>query len=163
VVSSGLVRWEERRAEDYQAAAEALNVAGRRLRQQGLFLHYHNHDFEFQPVADDRTGFNLLLDGLDTEAVTLCVDTGWVWLAGTDPAEFLRQHSERVGMVHLRDWQEGRSVPLGGGEMDLGPIIAELPHLPPLRWVVVEQDPDSQYPAEDMRRSRAHLRDHFSF
>ena len=158
VISSGLVQWNERSADDYWAAADALNTAGRYLREHGLFLHYHNHDFEFEVVSEGRTGFDLLLNELDSEVVTLCVDTGWVWLAGHDPAEFLRQQRDKIGMVHLRDWQGGRSVALGSGEMDLGPIIAELPHLPHLRWVVVEQDPDSEDPARDMRDSRAFLR-----
>ena len=70
IISSGLMRWEERHVDDYRAAAEALNSAGRRLRRHGLFLHYHNHDFEFDRcelarcrgqyrvwiVADDENG-----------------------------------------------------------------------------------------------------------
>ena len=162
VVSSGLLEWEKRSAEDYRAAAEALNVAGRRLRERGLFLHYHNHDFEFEVVSEGRTGYDLLLDGLDPASVTLCVDTGWVWKAWQDPVELLRRCGDRVGMVHLRDWRAGRAVALGSGEMALGPVIEELPRLPNLRHIVVEQDPDSEDPMADMRASRAFLRERFS-
>ena len=162
VVSSGLLEWEQRGVNNYRAAAEALNTAGRRLREQGLFLHYHNHDFEFDIVSEGRTGYDLLLDGLAPASVMLCVDTGWVWKAGHDPVELLRRCRDQVGMVHLRDWRGGRAAPLGGGEMDLGPIIEELPRLLNLRHVVVEQDPDSEDPMADMRASRAFLRERFS-
>ena len=163
VVSSGLLEWDKRGADDYRAAAEALNASGRRLREQGLFLHYHNHDFEFDVVAEGRTGYDILLDGLDPDSLTLCVDTGWVWKAGYDPVELLRRCRDQVGIVHLRDWREGRAATLGSGEMDLGPIIEELPRLPGLRHVVVEQDPDSEDPMADMRASRAFLHDRFLF
>ena len=161
VVSSGLLEWDKRGADEYRAAAEALNTAGKLLREHGLFLHYHNHDFEFEVVSEGKTGCDLLLEGLAPEAVTLCVDTGWVWRAGIEPVEFLRQQRDKIGMVHLRDWRAGRSVALGQGEMDLAPIVQELAHLPNLRWTVVEQDPDSEDPARDMRDSRAFLRQRF--
>jgi sugar phosphate isomerase/epimerase len=158
VCNSGPLEWRARTADDYRRTAAFLNERGRRLREQGVHLHYHNHDFEFEKVdGGERTAMDLLLEELDPAAVTLCLDVGWVWRGGADPVRFLDEHAARVGYLHLRDFRGTESVALGRGGMDLAPVIARLPDLPALRWVVVEQDPTSPDPEEDMRVSRAYL------
>ena len=162
VICSGLRQWDVRDAAAYREAVGMLNEAGQRLRGHGVHLHYHNHDFEFDQVDGTLTGMDVLNDGLDPDAVALCVDTGWVWRAGLDAAEFLRSHRDRIGLVHLRDFTGAQSVPLGRGEFPLDSVIAVLPELPHLRWAIVEQDPDTDSPAADMTTSRACLRERYS-
>jgi sugar phosphate isomerase/epimerase len=159
VCASGLLRWEERSAADYEAAVPVLNALGARLRGLGLRLWYHNHEFELDQVVGERTGMDLLLAGLDPTAVGLCFDAGWAWLMGVDAPGFLRAHAERVGLIHLRDFRGRESVALGRGEMDLAAIVEVLPRLPRLRAVFVEQDPTTGDPLADMVASRAHLRE----
>ncbi len=158
ICCSGLIQWHERSADDYRAAIELLNAKGRVLRSQGIYLHYHNHDFEFERVDGDQTGMDLLLAGLDSGAVNLCLDTGWVWRAGLDPAAFLHSHREKIGVVHLRDFKGDDSVPLGAGDMDIKPILDALPPLPNLRRVIVEQDPTETNSMDCMTQSRGYLR-----
>jgi len=62
-----------------------------------------------------------------------------------------------VGFVHLRDFRDAESLPLGDGDIDLAGVVAELPNLPRLRWVIVEQDPGRPDPVDDLRRSRRFL------
>ena len=162
VICSGLRDWNVRTPAAYREAVTLLNDAGRRLRSVGLRLCYHNHDFEFEKVEEAQTGMDILCAGLDPEAVLLCVDTGWVWRAGQNPVQFLEDHAHQIGLVHLRDFAGTQSVPLGLGEVPLGLIVAMLPQLPDLRWVVVEQDPNSSAPGTDMSASRAFLRERFS-
>jgi len=159
--ASGPLDWRRRTADDFRDLIPFLNEKGNALRRRGIRLHYHNHDFEFERLDGEATGMDLLLDGLDPRAVTLCVDTGWVWRMGFDPAEFLHQHRDRVGFVHLRDFQGLQSVPLGQGDMDLQPVLDVLLTLPDLRGVVVEQDP-SPDPLGDMIQSRDYLRRTFA-
>lgn len=87
-------------------------AARRYLREHGVRLYYHNHDFEFDRVDGVLTGMDLLCVGLDPDAIELCVDAGWVWWAGVDPAESLRSQRERIGLVHLRDFAGPKSLPL---------------------------------------------------
>ncbi len=47
VCSSGPLQWNARTADDYRRTAAFLNAKGRRLREHGIRLHYHNHEFEF--------------------------------------------------------------------------------------------------------------------
>ncbi|MGF1447876.1 MAG: sugar phosphate isomerase/epimerase family protein [Opitutales bacterium] len=163
VCASGLLEWNERSAEDYRTSAEHLNAAGRTLREEGIFLHYHNHDFEFDTLVEGaHNGMELLLDAFDPDAVSLCLDLGWVWTTGVDTQAWLREHASWVRYVHLRDWQEqpdggNAACALGEGEMPQEGIFAALSLLPQLRHVVVEHDPidDADEAIRRMRSSRA--------
>jgi sugar phosphate isomerase/epimerase len=157
VCSSGLLSWHERSAVDYRQTAEFLEGAAKEFERAGVTVNYHNHDFEFEKVEGERTGMDLLLERVGT----LCVDVGWIWRMGIDPAEFLRANHDRVGFVHLRDFRGEESLPLGDGDIDLSAVVAELPNLPRLRWVIVEQDPGRPDPVDDLRRSRSVLRSRY--
>ena len=156
IVNSGVLRWGDLQAEDYRRAVPLLNEHGKRLRELGLRLSYHNHEFEFAKLPEGCTGMDILLDGLDPGAVELCVDLGWVHIGGVDPVAFLRTHGARIGVVHLRDHDGTDWVPLGRGKIDLRGIAAELAKLPSVRRIVVEQDPHER-PAEQARISREWL------
>lgn len=160
VCCSGPLQWHERTADDYRRTAAFLNEKGRRLRQQEIRLHYHNHEFEFEKVEGEQIAMDLLLSELDPDFVTLCFDAGWAQRAGQNAAAFLREHGPRIAFLHLRDFRVAQSVPLGQGEIDLPAQIALLPHLPNLEFLVVEQDP-SPNPLADMQASRRYLRDTF--
>lgn len=159
VCSSGLIEWNERTPDDYRRTANVLSGYGRRLRERGVFLHYHNHDFEFERWDGGLCGMDLLLKHLDPEAVTLCLDLGWLHVAGEDSVAWMRQHAPRIGYLHLRDFAGKTSVALGRGDVPLGAQVAAIATLPNVRHIVVEQDPDTATPLEDMLASRKFLRD----
>ena len=160
VCCSGPLEWNARTADDYRRTATFMNEKGSRLREHEIRLHYHNHEFEFDKVEGERTAMDMLLSELDPDAVTLCFDAGWAERAGQNAAEFMGEHSERIGVLHLRDFRGPQSVPLGLGDIDLAAQIALLSHLPNLHYVAVEQDP-SFHPLADMQTSRRYLRDKF--
>ena len=163
VCNSGLLDWNKRTPEDYRETIEVLNQTGRELRTHGIHLHYHNHDFEFvaQEAIGGRTGMDLLLEGLDPDAVDLCVDVGWVHKAGLDPVDFLLKHADRVGYLHFKDYDANGWAEIGTGKVDFAPIIGILPRLPGVRWIVLEQDVATIDPLESLRISRANLRGKF--
>jgi sugar phosphate isomerase/epimerase len=163
VCSSGLLQWNERSAADYRASASVLNERGRQLREADIHLHYHNHDFEFEAVDGSTSGMDILLHELDFDVVDLCLDVGWVWRAGLDPVQWMQQHRDKIGYLHLRDFAGEESVALGQGSMDLKPIVTTIDALPNVRWIVVEQDPTSPDPLRSMGESRAYLREHLGF
>jgi inosose dehydratase len=96
---------------------------------------------------------------LESSSVGLCLDTGHVYLAGTDPVEVARSARGRVLHVHLKDVDpakaekvrsgevpfreaviDGLFVPLGSGGVDIAGVIAALEADGYRGWYVLEQD-----------------------
>jgi inosose dehydratase len=96
---------------------------------------------------------------LDASSVGLCLDTGHVYLAGTDPVEVAQAARGRVLHVHLKDVDpqraervrsgevpfresviDGLFVPLGEGAVDIAGVIRVLEDDGYRGWYVLEQD-----------------------
>jgi inosose dehydratase len=120
---------------------------------------------------------------LDGSSISLCLDTGHLFIGGTDPAELTRQAPERVAHVHFKDVdaakarqvQDGRYTytegvqrgmyrPLGTGDVDVAAIVKHLTARGYDGWYVLEQDtilteePPGDGPVADVRTSADNLR-----
>jgi len=128
-------------AADYEAVAASLNKYGETLRASGMTLCYHNHDFEFKPLEDGRLGEDIILDGTDPIFVKAEVDSYWILKAGHDPVAFIRKHSGRVPLLHLKDMDpEDKSfAPIGTGLLPLDELIAAAGEIG-TEYLIVEQD-----------------------
>ena len=161
---SGLGGWECVEADRYRRDIEAFNEMGRVCAQHDVFLHYHNHAYEFAPTDEGPSGMELILEQMNTEVTDLCVDVAWVHNAGRDPAGFLRDHKERIGYVHLKDYEGDRHwVELGAGVVPLGLVMEALETLDGVRWAVYEQDTSDREAAESCAISHQYLVDSFNY
>jgi len=79
---------------------------------EGLKLAWHNHDFEFQPLADGSRPIDLIVENSSTN-VYLELDCGWVFQAGGDIESELRRFASRIIAIHAKD-----AAPLGTKEED---------------------------------------------
>jgi sugar phosphate isomerase/epimerase len=163
VCNSGLLDWKQRTLADFKQTIDILNKSGKTLRAEGIHLHYHNHDFEFAKVDGNKTGMDILLDGLDPEACDLCVDVAWVKIGGDDPAGYLAKHNDRIGYLHFKDHDGTTWTELGRGKVDFAAIMKVLPTMRKVRWVMVEQDRSQLDPVESVKISRAYLKDTFGY
>lgn len=107
--------------EAVHAFAKRLNELGEECRKNGLMLTYHNHTQEFVPCGD-KTVIETLIDETDPELVGFELDAGWCAAAGCDPVEFVKQHSGRVKLIHVKESSEviGPQPPLDFGELPKG-------------------------------------------
>ena len=111
--------------ENVRAFLKTLQTAAKELRKSGVGFHYHNHDFEFEPLQDsDQTMMDVLLSESDPSLLHLIPDVAWIHFAGGDPVAFLRKHAARVKVVHFKDYvpgEDGRPkfVSLGQGVVPL--------------------------------------------
>lgn len=122
----------------------------------------------------------LIQDDAETRAVLehtdtrLVLDPAHLTLGGSDPAALVRSHSDRIGLVHLKDVdaaaaerlrrgditlmravQQGLFPPLGHGTVPLAEIIGALEQARPGLWYVLEQDAALNGPdAADVERLR---------
>jgi sugar phosphate isomerase/epimerase len=90
-------------ADYWQRTAAEFNRIARALKAEGVGFAYHNHSFEFDPLADGRTGFDVLLAETDPALVQFELDLFWATFAGRDPVEMFRKHPGRYVMWHVKD------------------------------------------------------------
>ena len=148
-----------------QAGEEGLEVA----------LHQHWGMAVEKPQHLDRI--------LSNTEVSLCLDTGHMFLAGIDPLEIARSVPHRVAHVHLKDVNEASAArvregdmtfrqgvqtglfrPLGSGDVNIGGVVAALEGAGYQGWYVLEQDtilqrmpPRRQGPIKDAAASTRYL------
>jgi sugar phosphate isomerase/epimerase len=60
-----------RTTDGFSEAARRLAVLGKRAKSEGFALLYHNHAYEFAPVAGDRCGMDILLAETDPQLFNL--------------------------------------------------------------------------------------------
>jgi sugar phosphate isomerase/epimerase len=135
---------EQRRdSNQIQALAANLNRWGQLCRAQGLRLAYHNHAFEFEPLADvGTTMFDLLTAETDPGLVSFELDVYWVQYAGRDPIALIEGLQDRVPLLHFKDMlgDETRAdAPIGEGVMPW-PAILAAGEAAGVQWYIIEQD-----------------------
>jgi inosose dehydratase len=120
---------------------------------------------------------------LSDSRIPLCVDTGHLLIGGTDPVQLVREATDRVAHVHVKDVDAALAArvgageltyteavatgiyrPLGTGDIDFTAIVSRLEGHRYSGWYVLEQDlvldaepPEGEGPIGDVRRSRDHL------
>jgi sugar phosphate isomerase/epimerase len=119
-----IVPWvdKDKFAGKWDAFGKQLEVYGQKVKEAGLELAYHNHDFEF--VGD---GLSALYASSDPELVKAELDLAWISIAGQDPAAWIQKLSNRVPLLHLKDYDPTKDpqwTPAGQGTMDYDAIIA---------------------------------------
>ena len=73
------------------------------LKENGMMLGYHNHDFEFKKF-EGKYLHDYLFEAIPEDLIVPELDTCWVHYAGLDPADKIREFAGRVGIVHLKDF-----------------------------------------------------------
>lgn len=138
---------------------------GKAIRDQGMVLQYHNHDFEFQKTAEGEYVLDMIYRVVGPELLQTQIDTCWVNVGGEDPAAYVKKYAGRTPTVHLKDFAGTRSEnmyaligldedkkketdgkfqyrPLGKGLQNI-PRIIEAADAGGAEWYIVEQDEPS--------------------
>ena len=80
-----------------------LNFAGKALREEGLFLSYHNHAIDFTRISG-RTIFDRILEDTDPSCVFIEPDTHWIQAGGGHVISWLKKLKGRIFIVHFKDY-----------------------------------------------------------
>lgn len=116
---------------------QMLNLAGQRCADAGLTLAYHNHQPEFQNHAAEENG---LIRKTDPKLVFLLMDIGHAWLADPDAISVFAAHPQRAFGLHVRDFHDRVSVPLGQGEFPLRELAAVIRKTGWSGWLIDEEE-----------------------
>jgi sugar phosphate isomerase/epimerase len=126
----------------WRAFAQDLNRAGAMARQAGFAFGYHNHHYEFLPLADGsgRTPFDLLTAIADRRLMHLELDLYWSWRGTADPVDVIREHRGRIRQFHCKDMNiDSGFADLGTGLIDFRRIFAQS-EVAGVREYIVERD-----------------------
>ncbi len=172
--------------EDWDGTIKSFTEFSAALKEAGIKLCYHNHDFELTNDIDGVHLIDKLYDTLSTDIIDPEFDTCWVHYAGENPAEYIEKYAGRVEIVHLKDFvctkladgpvyhlidKNGKAsgagsreesgfkfVPCGTGRQDFPAILAACEKAG-TEYVIVEQDQSlDRDPLEAVKMSREYLK-----
>ena len=168
---------------DVFATAELANRLGKKVKDAGLTMLYHNHFHEWR-VRNGKYLMDMFYDATDPELVSFEYDTFWAARGGVDPLAYLKKMGKRVKIIHLKDMAatanpvnlvpltEGMSnflsfvlndmdksdfVEVGGGALDMKGLVKEGIDLG-VDAIIVEQDNTKLEPLESVRVSMKNLK-----
>lgn len=148
----------------FAAIAEGLKKLGAKLKEKGIVLGYHNHDFEFEKL-DGEYLLDILYREVGPEYLQTQLDTCWVNVGGVNPAEYVTKYAGRCPTIHLKDFVGSKAenmygligvdgsetkadgtkfmlTPVGKGCQDFKAIVAA-GDAGGAQWYIVEQDEPS--------------------
>ena len=88
-------------AAGWQAFGKRLGKVGENATKAGFDFAWHNHDFEFKPLADGSLPQKLMLDAAPD--IGWEMDVAWVIRGGADPLKWIADYGSRITAVHVKD------------------------------------------------------------
>ncbi|MEX3008454.1 sugar phosphate isomerase/epimerase family protein [Hoeflea sp. TYP-13] len=132
-------------ASEWADFGKRLSAINEKVRATGRRFGWHNHDFEFQPLADGTTPQQILLDeapDMDWEA-----DIAWIIRGGGEPLEWIEKYGPRITAVHVKDIaptghceDEDGWADVGHGIVAWRNILRELRKHGNVQYLIVEHD-----------------------
>ena len=91
-----------------------LNEMGRRLKEYGLELYYHNHHVEFAKY-DGKYILEIMAEESNPEYLGFELDVHWLQRAGVNPLEWIKKLEGRTRIIHIKDYRISKTLDLSGG------------------------------------------------
>lgn len=125
--------------------AMRLDRMGETLRNEGMSLSYHNHNFEMKKY-DDMTTLDLIMKYTHQNNLSLELDVAWAARGGQDPGSIITRYSGRIYAIHAKDNaaigirdDEMNFTPAGEGLLEWRSII-NAGRSSGVEWYIVEHD-----------------------
>jgi len=113
----------QRGKEDWYRHAKAFDAAGKIMRDNGVRLAYHNHQFEFDDLGGE-TAMDILLEQTNPENLDFELDIFWAALTSTNIPALFKKAPGRFKLCHIKD-MKGNPKPYSESR-DYGNISKEL-------------------------------------
>jgi sugar phosphate isomerase/epimerase len=142
-----------RTLDDYRRWADRFNESGRRARERGVWIGFHNHANDFTRI-DGVVPYDILMERTDAAVVRMQLDTGNIAMAGLDPHEYMRRFGPRYWSFHIKDVPTlgaTHDTELGKGAIDFKRLLASIDRIDE-KHLFVEQETYPGAPVESMRR-----------
>lgn len=123
--------------ETIEELAGILNSAAETVADEGMFVGYHAHGFDFEQV-EGQTAWEHLFDRTARDVI-MQMDIGNCANGGGDPIAMLRKYPNRARSLHLKDYGGGPESVIGEGEADWDTVWDLVETNQNTEWFVVEE------------------------
>lgn len=104
MVCAGTMKTDAESLASVNSLIAKLNELGKKFRDAGITLLYHNHNMEFaKPDGGDKTMMQLLIEGTDPELVAFEFDSYWTAIGGANPEAWMKRLGGRLKYHHIND------------------------------------------------------------
>lgn len=137
IVITGMYRFDYGGETTVKDLTKRLNAAGKTLREQGIYLLYHNHNCELRHTESGKRAYEILLEETDPEYVNFEFDSYWFAEGGADPLHWMKKLGNRMKLWHINDRGsrvtgpamtpilKSDSMELGTGNMPLDALLEQ--------------------------------------
>ncbi len=87
---------------EVESSASVLNEAGRKMKENGLTLSYHNHARELWLTVNNKRALDYLFEITDPEYLKAQLDVFHVLRADVNPYEYVKNYAHRMPTLHLK-------------------------------------------------------------
>lgn len=109
-------------ADGWVEFAKEINEYGKKFREAGILLGYHNHAHEFKEI-DGKRPIDLILENTDAENVFFEMDTHHVVNGGCSPIEYAEKYRDRIPVIHVKENKGGNDTTVGTGDIDFPAVF----------------------------------------
>ncbi len=139
--------------EEVDHVVKVMSTAKKVVEDSGLELLYHNHSHEFKVLEDGSVPLSLIAESCNLE-----LDTYWVFNAGIEPCSYIKEHADKISLIHLKDGNfEGYPCAIGEGFNNIKGI-SEMSDRIGMEWLIVEDDRPTPDGISDVGRSIRYLK-----
>ena len=157
--------------DDIYEKAEKIKQWGRCLKKYGVQLTMHNHEHDMVKIADrdgqEKYIMDIFLEQCSADELMLEVDTGWLVYAGVDAAAYVKEHIDRIMILHFKDIcreyktvdRQDIFVACGEGAVDFKAVLDAVPeNRKEAMLYVLDQDASKGDIVEDQIKSVRYLK-----
>ncbi len=137
-------------AAGWRALGARLQKAGEPYRKAGLGYGWHNHDFEFFPLADGSIPQDLIFDAAPDLGWE--IDVAWIVRGKADPVAWIEKYGDRIICVHVKDIapagqnaSEDGWADVGDGIVDWAGVMQALRKHTKAQYYILEHDKPSDH------------------
>ena len=136
---------QQKSIEAYKTFADQFNRCGEICNAAGIKFAYHNHAYTFEKI-EEQYPQDVPMQLTDPNPVEYELDIFWLVVAGLDPVEWLKKHSGRYTLSHIKDMEIGTEPGNGDSSATLGtgsinyPEIIQVANEHGMKHLIVEQE-----------------------
>ncbi|HEY4291062.1 MAG TPA: sugar phosphate isomerase/epimerase family protein [Puia sp.] len=103
VVSPSLEEAQRKTYDDLLRFMDVFNRSGELCKKHGMKFGYHNHDFEFSSVLNNKKVYDIIMQNTDPNLVVHQLDMGNLYNGGAIAIAVVMQYPGRYEMMHVKD------------------------------------------------------------